>query len=69
MGDRVFHGNLERGRAAVIILDNAIAAKRVVNPVHTRFSNQNICVRVRDNAHKRCVNEAGVSGIVHETYC
>ncbi|MGB0631462.1 MAG: monovalent cation:proton antiporter-2 (CPA2) family protein, partial [Alphaproteobacteria bacterium] len=59
---------VERARAAVIILDNAIAAERVVNLLHARYPNLNIYVRARDNAHKRRLTEAGASGIVHETY-
>ena len=35
-------GNVDRARAAVIVLENAIAAARVVNLLHTRFSNLNI---------------------------
>ncbi len=58
----------DRARAAVIIIDNAIAAERAVNLLHRRFPRLEIFVRARDNAHKRCLNEAGVSGIVHETY-
>jgi hypothetical protein len=57
-----------RARAAVIILDNAAAAERVVNLLHRRFPKLNIFVRARDNAHKRRLAEAGASGIVHETY-
>lgn len=59
---------VERARAAVIILDNAIAAERVVSLLHTRYPNLNIYVRARDNAHKRRLTDAGASGIVHETY-
>jgi monovalent cation:H+ antiporter-2, CPA2 family len=59
---------VERARAAVIILDNAIAAERVVHLLHRRFPKLNIFVRARDNAHKRRLTEAGASGIVHETY-
>lgn len=58
----------DRARAAVIILDNATAAERVVNLLHRRFPNLNIYVRARDNAHKRRLTSAGASGIVHETY-
>lgn len=58
----------DRARAAVIILDNATAAERVVNLLHRRFPNLNIFVRARDNAHKRRLTTAGASGIVHETY-
>ncbi|MFT5486188.1 MAG: CPA2 family monovalent cation:H+ antiporter-2 [Paracoccaceae bacterium] len=58
----------ERARAAVIILDNATAAERVVNLLHRRFPRLNIFVRARDNAHKRRLVSAGASGIVHETY-
>jgi CPA2 family monovalent cation:H+ antiporter-2 len=58
----------DRARAAVIILDNAIAAERAVNLLHRRFPRLEIFVRARDNAHKRRLNEAGASGIVHETY-
>jgi CPA2 family monovalent cation:H+ antiporter-2 len=58
----------DRARAAVIILDNATAAERVVNLLHRRFPKLNIFVRARDNAHKRRLAEAGASGIVHETY-
>lgn len=57
-----------RARAAVIILDNAAAAERVVNLLHRRFSKLNIFVRACDNAHKRRLAEAGASGIVYETY-
>lgn len=58
----------DRARAAVIILDNATAAERVVNLLHRRFPKLNIFVRARDNAHKRRLAGAGASGIVHETY-
>ena len=58
----------DRARAAVIILDNAIAAERAVNLLHRRFPRLNIYVRARDNAHKRRLAAAGASGIVHETY-
>ena len=58
----------DRARAAVIILDNAIAAERVVHLLHRRFPKLNIFVRARDNAHKRRLTDAGASGIVHETY-
>ena len=59
---------IERARAAVIILDNAIAAERVVHLLHRRFPKLNIFVRARDNAHKRRLSAAGAGGIVHETY-
>ena len=59
---------VDRARAAVIILDNAIAAERVVNLLSGRFPNLNIYVRARNNAHMRRLTEAGASGIVHETY-
>ena len=58
----------DRARAAVIILDNATAAERVVNLLHQRFPKLTIYVRARDNAHKRRLKTAGASGIVHETY-
>ena len=58
----------DRARAAVIILDNATAAERVVSLLHQRFPRLNIYVRARDNAHKRRLDSAGASGIVHETY-
>ena len=58
----------DRARAAVIILDNAIAAERVVHLLHRRFPELNIFVRARDNAHKRRLTDVGASGIVHETY-
>ena len=58
----------DRARAAVIILDNAIAAERAVNLLHRRFPRLSIYVRARDNAHKRRLADAGASGIVHETY-
>lgn len=58
----------DRARSAVIILDNATAAERVVNLLHHRFPKLNIFVRARDNAHKRRLTSAGASGIVHETY-
>jgi len=58
----------DRARAAVIILDNATAAERVVNLLHQRFPKLTIYVRARDNAHKRRLSRAGASGIVHETY-
>ena len=59
---------VDRARAAVIILDNAITAERVVNLLSGRFPNLNIYVRARNNAHMRRLTEAGASGIVHETY-
>ena len=59
---------VERARAAVIILDNAIAAERAVHLLHARFPRLDIYVRARDNAHKRRLAEAGATGIVHETY-
>jgi len=58
----------DRARAAVIILDNATAAERLVNLLHQRFPKLTIYVRARDNAHKRRLSRAGASGIVHETY-
>jgi CPA2 family monovalent cation:H+ antiporter-2 len=58
----------DRARAAVIILDNATAAERLVNLLHQRFPKLTIYVRARDNAHKRRQSRAGASGIVHETY-
>lgn len=58
----------DRARAAVIILDYATAAERVVNLLHQRFPKLTIYVRARDNAHKRRLKTAGASGIVHETY-
>ena len=58
----------ERARAAVIILDNASAAERVVDLLHRRFPRLRLYVRARDNAHKRRLNAAGASGIVHETF-
>lgn len=57
----------DRARAAVIILDNAIATERVVHLLHRRFPKPDIFVRARDNAHKRRLTDAGASGIVHET--
>ena len=55
-------------RAAVIILDNATAAERVVNLLHRKFPKLNIYVCAHDNAHKRRLTAAGTSGIVQETY-
>ncbi len=57
-----------RARAAVIILDNAIAAERAVVLLHERYPRLGIFVRARDNAQKRRLTDAGASGIVHETY-
>lgn len=57
-----------RARAAVIILDNAIAAERAVVLLHERYPRLGIFVRARDNAQKRRLSDAGASGIVHEIY-
>ena len=64
-GGRVFRGNVDCARAAVMILENAIAAARVVNLLHARFLNLNIYLRARDKAHKLCLTEASASGIVN----
>lgn len=58
----------DRARAAVIILDNAVAAERAINLLHQRFPKLSTYVRARDNAHKRRLTEAGATGIVHETF-
>lgn len=58
----------ERARAAVVILDNAEMASRTVHLLHQRFPKIDIFVRARDNRHRRSLEEAGATGIVHETF-
>ncbi|MBT5050614.1 MAG: hypothetical protein HOM58_19080 [Rhodospirillaceae bacterium] len=58
----------ERARAAVVIMDNAEAASRTVHLLHQRFPKIDIFVRARDNRHRRSLEEAGATGIVHETF-
>lgn len=58
----------ERARAAVIIMDNAEAASRTVHLLHQRFPRIEIFVRASDNRHRRALEEAGATGIVHETF-
>jgi CPA2 family monovalent cation:H+ antiporter-2 len=58
----------ERARAAVVIMDNAEAASRTVHLLHQRHPNIDIFVRARDNRHRRTLEEAGATGIVHETF-
>ncbi len=57
-----------RARAAVVIMDNADAAERTVHQLHQRYPALHIFVRARDNRHRRRLEAAGASGIVHETY-
>ena len=57
-----------RARAAVVILDNAEATERTVRQLHQRYSSRHILVRARDNHHRRQLEMAGASAIVHETY-
>ncbi len=57
-----------RARAAVVIMDNAEAAERTVHQMHQRYPALHIFVRARDNRHRRRLEAAGASGIVHETY-
>lgn len=58
----------ERARAAVVILDNAEMASRTVHLLHQRFPKIDIFVRARDNQHRRNLEDAGATGIVHETF-
>lgn len=58
----------ERARAAVVIMDNAEMASRTVHLLHQRFPNLDIFVRARDNRHSRALEDAGATGIVHETF-
>ena len=57
-----------RARAAVVILDNAGAAERAVHQLHRHHPALHIFVRARDNRHRRRLEAAGATGIVHETY-
>ena len=57
-----------RARAAVVIMDNAAAAERTVHQLHQRYPSLHILVRARDNHHRRRLEAAGASAIVHETY-
>ena len=57
-----------RARAAVVILDNADAAERAVHQLHRHHPALHIFVRARDNRHRRRLEAAGATGIVHETY-
>ncbi len=59
---------ISRARAAVIILDNAAGAERVVHQLRARYPGLEIYARARDNPHMHRLHEAGASGIVHETY-
>jgi CPA2 family monovalent cation:H+ antiporter-2 len=58
----------ERARAAVVIMDNADTASRTVALLHQRYPTLDIFVRARDNRHKRILEEAGATAIVHETF-
>jgi CPA2 family monovalent cation:H+ antiporter-2 len=58
----------ERARAAVVIMDNADTASRTVAQLHHRYPTLDIFVRARDNRHRRALEEAGATGIVHETF-
>jgi CPA2 family monovalent cation:H+ antiporter-2 len=58
----------ERARAAVVIMDNADTASRTVALLHHRYPTLDIFVRARDNRHRRALEEAGATGIVHETF-
>ena len=58
----------ERARAAVVIMDNADTASRTVALLHRRYPTLDIFVRARDNRHRRALEEAGATGIVHETF-
>ena len=49
-------------------MDNAEAASRTVHLLHQRFPKIDIFVRARDNRHRRSLEEAGATGIVHETF-
>jgi CPA2 family monovalent cation:H+ antiporter-2 len=49
-------------------MDNAEAASRTVHLLHQRHPNIDIFVRARDNRHRRTLEEAGATGIVHETF-
>jgi CPA2 family monovalent cation:H+ antiporter-2 len=57
-----------RARAAVVIMDNAEAAERTVHLLHQRYPALHIFVRARDNRHRRRLEAAGATGIVHETF-
>lgn len=58
----------ERARAAVVIMDNADMASRTVALFHQHYPSLDILVRARDNRHRRALEEAGATGIVHETF-
>jgi CPA2 family monovalent cation:H+ antiporter-2 len=79
MGLPVFYGDARRpdvlsaigaarARAAVVILDNAEAAERTVDYLHRRYPQLDIFVRARDNRHRRRLEAAGATGIIHETF-
>lgn len=57
-----------RARAAVVIMDNADAAERTVDYLRRHFPQLGIFVRARDNRHRRRLEEAGATGIIHETF-
>jgi CPA2 family monovalent cation:H+ antiporter-2 len=57
-----------RARAVVVILDNAEAAERTVRYLHQAYPGLHILVRARDNHHRRRLEAAGATSIVHETY-
>ena len=58
----------DRARVAVVIMDNADTASRTVALLHRRYPSLDIFVRARDNRHRRSLEEAGATGIVHETF-
>ena len=49
-------------------MDNADMASRTVAQLHHRYPTLDIFVRARDNRHRRALEEAGATGIVHETF-
>jgi CPA2 family monovalent cation:H+ antiporter-2 len=58
----------ERARTAIIILDNAAAAENTVSVLHHNFPSVKTFVRARDHRHRRRLEAAGATNVVHETY-
>ena len=57
-----------RARAAVVTMDDPAAAERAVHLLNQHHPHLHIFVRARDSGHRRRLEAAGATGIVHETF-
>ena len=58
---------VEHARAAVLTMDDPVAAERAAAGLRSSFPDIPIFARARDNPHRERLETAGATGIVHET--